>query len=129
MTTQATTIRRDKSGIWGAIGTTALTLALLGGVALWQARHAGEIPAPMSNAVSSTVDDGAGPLGGMTERYAELEREAAAQRAARVTTTSGMAEVYAARAAKAAAIAELEGRIGGMAELYRYQAQPADGAH
>lgn len=128
MTTRTTTLHRDKGGMRELIGATALTLAVLSGGALWQVRDAGDTPATPTVAARGTVGDGVVPMGGMAERYAELERAAAAAREARVPTMGGMAELYTHRAAEAAAVAELEARLGGQAELYRYQAQRAGAA-
>ncbi len=58
-------------------------------------------------------------MGGLAEQYRDLERATTAAATARVTTTGGMAEVYAQQEAEGRATVERESRIGGMAELYR----------
>lgn len=97
MTTQTTTIRASSSGMRALIGAAAAGLAVLGGALLWQARPASEPAPPAAITTIGRTSEGAAPLGGLAERYAEEQ------------------------AAARAAVARLE-RMGGMAELYRDQA-------
>lgn len=123
MTRQTITIEQSKPDVRALIGMTAATLAVLGGVLLWQVRPIAETATPVTSATSSTVSDGVAPRGGLAERYLEQQRESAAREAARVTTMGGIAEMYAGQEAEARATVERESRMGGMAEMYRDQEQ------
>src|SRR5262249_19109559 len=50
--------RKGRQAAWGQLAMTAVTLALVSGVALWQARSTGTTPAPTSTAL---------PVGGIGE--------------------------------------------------------------
>ncbi len=91
MTTQTTTIQPSTKSIRAFIGAAAASLAVLGGTLLWQARPASETAAPATSATISIVNEGSAPLGGLAEQY----RDEQLAEAARVTTTGGMAELYA----------------------------------
>ena len=128
MTTQTTTIQPTTKSMRALIGATAVALAVLGGALLWQGRPTSEPVTPAIGTTSSTLSEGAAPLGGLAERYLEEQRAEVARQAARVTTTGGMAELYAEQEADARASVERESRMGGMAQLYRDQATAARGA-
>lgn len=96
MTTRTTSIQPAKQGLFTLIGATAASLAVIGGVAVWQVR---------STSGTATL------RGGLSEFYAE---RAAALISAPALTIGGMAELYAERAT-AASVAPVT-TMGGMAE-------------
>ena len=119
MTTQTTTIQPSTKGIRTLLGATAASLALLGGVLLWQVRPTTETAAPVATMNSSTNSVGVASLGGLAEQYHEQQQAAAAAARARVTTRGGMAEHYAEQDAESRRTAAQLEHMGGMAELYR----------
>lgn len=74
---------------------TVLTLAMLGAVALWQVRASGDETAATTpvHSTSTMINEGTPAVGGMAERYAELET--------RVTTRGGLGELWAEQARSA----------------------------
>jgi hypothetical protein len=58
--------------------------------------------------------------------YHDRAHAGTAEQEARVTSMGGLGELYAALQAQAAAVTELEGRLGGIAELHRDQARERD---
>ena len=124
MTTQTTTIQPGTKGVHALIGAAAASLAVLGGALLWQGRQSSETAAPVMTTSSSTISEGVAPLGGLAEQYRDEQQAQAAQ----VTTTGGMAELYAEQQTAARTVAAQLERMGGMAELYRHQAQRASSA-
>jgi len=151
MTTRTTTIQPSTKGMRALVGAAAASLAVLGGVLLWQARPASETTTPVATTGIGTFNEGVAPLGGLTEQYRDEQQAQAARETARVTMRGGMAELYAEQhvvgtpasavttlgglaehyaeeqAEARAAVARLE-HMGGMAELYRDHAATASGA-
>src|SRR5262245_61435933 len=101
MTTHTTTAGAERQGLRGVLVMTAATLALVAGVAFWQARVTSH---PVVPATHSTMNDAVAPMGGVAERLR------VAQRAAAEAATTGTPVVVAAPDA-----------MGGMAELYHEQ--------
>ena len=127
MATQTTT-HTSTPGMRTLIGTTAASLALLGGALLWHTHLRSEPAAPAATtAVSSMSNKGVIALGGLAELYREAQQTQAARDAGKVTTLSGLAEQYAQEAAQARRAAALDERISGMAELHREQARTVVG--
>jgi hypothetical protein len=103
MTTQATTQieQEEKAGVLAHLLMTALTVALLIGLVLWQVGPGGEkTTAPVAGSAAQrggaqgSASEGAMPRGGLSERYAED------QRAAPVSERGGLAELFAEQAAQ-----------------------------
>jgi hypothetical protein len=69
--------QQDTQGRWGLIGMTTLTLALLGGVVLWQGRQDDVAhPAPIARSATSTsAQDGPARGGGLAERAPVSDQE------------------------------------------------------
>jgi hypothetical protein len=105
---------------------TAATLALVGGVVLWQTRTTTHTAVP---ATRSTVNDAGVPMGGVAERLRDAQR-ATAQAAtagesvgpAALDAMGGMGELYHEQQVAARTRAAQLERMGGMAELYAEQA-------
>ena len=79
MTTQVTTEgrRNGRSGVITQLTMTTISLVVVGGVLLWQARSASE-PAALTTTPTTTAgtyDEGAPALGGLAERYRDQERD------------------------------------------------------
>jgi hypothetical protein len=78
MTTQATTEGRHngRGGVMTQLAMTAISLAVVGGVFLWQAQSASEQSAPATTTTTSagTQGEGVPALGGLAERYRDQER-------------------------------------------------------
>ena len=144
MTTRTTTIEANTKGTRALIGATAATLALLGGALLWQARPSGEAATPRATASSSTstVNEGGAPAVTDAEMYQRGQQaEAAPERTVNRVLVGSEAvaaaapagpvtdqEMYRAWQAAARTGAVQPEPMGGLAELYRDQAQRASGA-
>ena len=107
MTTQTTTIRTANNGMRALIGTTAASLAVLGGALLWQGRQGGDTAAPPTTSGGTLVEraaaDAAPPFGvpALTDgfgRYATAPQASAAG-----VSTDGMTGRHEGRAAADAA--------------------------
>ena len=96
MTTRTTTIQANRKGARALIGAAAASLAVLGGVLLWQARPTSETTAPPTATVG-TYNEGVAPMGGLAERYTAERAEARAE-VARLERMGGLAELYRDRA-------------------------------
>jgi hypothetical protein len=119
MTTDTTAIQASKQGRWALIGATTVTMALLGGAAFWQPRPSGEAASPRTTSAMVGTMATIGDMGGLTGP------PQAAREAVRMTMWGGLAELYAERERETQASLALVERMGGMAELYRYQAAAA----
>jgi hypothetical protein len=79
MTTQATTEGRPngRTGVLTQLAMTAISLAIVGGVLLWQVRPASEPESAVTSTTTTSgtlaMNEGAPALGGLAERYRDLQ--------------------------------------------------------
>ena len=96
MTTQTTTIRTANNGMRALIGTTAASLAVLGGALLWQGRQGGDTAAPPTTSGGTLVERAAAdaaPAFGVPALTDGFGRYATApQASAAGVSTDGMTE-------------------------------------
>jgi hypothetical protein len=118
-TRRTTLIRPSGAGLRAQVVLTALTLATLGGLALWLVRPSGEVTPSHAPAVTAVATETALTVGGPAEQHLAAQQTLAAPAAARATTQGGLAELYREQEREARANIELDSRMGGMAELYR----------
>ena len=127
MTTQATTLIREQGrhGLRSLVGMTAATLAVLGGVVLWQVQAGGHEAAPSTSATVGTIGEGATPQGGLAELYRDRAREAMGIWAQPAFVPEPESTLNASYLPAATAIAPTSDTMSGMAELYGEQAREA----
>jgi hypothetical protein len=118
MTTRTAVAQQSKREILGLIGATALTMAVLGGVAISHIRPESETTAPATSATTRIINEGVTSRGGVAERFADQQAETAFRGEATIIR-GGMAEFYSDRQVPAGTREAQVPVMGGLAEMYR----------